>query len=385
LTLLSHACELEHSLACAYLYAAFSLKQSGSDGLVWHEVQRIRRWAAQLYFVASQEMLHLAQVWNLLAAIGGVPYFGRAVFPQRPRQYPLDMPLSLAPFTCSTLETFIAFERPEPLVRALLGQPSTRDEVPTLDESFRYATVGQLYDLIRSGFEAIPVRQLFIGDCASQVDADLAHFPDIVKVYDTASARLAIGRIVEQGEGAPEDRVDCHYGIFRQIRDEWTSLPTFPDPARPALTNPELEGSPQSPRRLSDLRARRAADLFDDVYGLMLRMLAYTFTNSSADAETRRLFAHQAIELMVAVIKPLGEGLTQLPSGTGDRAAGAVFDIGRVVGLPQPAMIARTLVAELASELVQRAEAVTEDCPEIAALRGAANGLRRVGLALMER
>jgi hypothetical protein len=83
LSLLTEACELEHALACTYLYAAFTLKQDLNEGgLDWRQLQKVRFWAAQLYFIASQEMLHLAQVWNLQAAIGGTPYYLRPNFPQ---------------------------------------------------------------------------------------------------------------------------------------------------------------------------------------------------------------------------------------------------------------------------------------------------------------
>jgi hypothetical protein len=90
LSLLTEACELEHGLACSYLYAAFTLKQDLSEGgLDWRQLQRVRLWAAQLYFIAAQEMLHLAQVWNLQAAIGGAPY---DVLSSRLRLLPLAGP-----------------------------------------------------------------------------------------------------------------------------------------------------------------------------------------------------------------------------------------------------------------------------------------------------
>ena len=67
MSLLTEACELEHGLACTYLYAAFTLRQSvfeaaeSSDNnqLSSEQFQAIRKWAGQLYFIASQEMMHL--------------------------------------------------------------------------------------------------------------------------------------------------------------------------------------------------------------------------------------------------------------------------------------------------------------------------------------
>ena len=72
LKLLCEAAELEHGIACSYLYAAFSLKRDISEGgMTWEEQQKVRRWAAQIYFVASQEMLHLAHTCNIYNALGG--------------------------------------------------------------------------------------------------------------------------------------------------------------------------------------------------------------------------------------------------------------------------------------------------------------------------
>ena len=74
-SLLTEACELEHGLACSYLFAAFSLKQRPIEGgVTTDQAHQVKFWASQIFFVASQEMLHLAQAWNLLSAIGGAHY-----------------------------------------------------------------------------------------------------------------------------------------------------------------------------------------------------------------------------------------------------------------------------------------------------------------------
>ena len=57
LKLLCEAAELEHGIACSYLYAAFSLKRDTSEGgRTWQEQQTVRGWAAKIYFIASQEI-----------------------------------------------------------------------------------------------------------------------------------------------------------------------------------------------------------------------------------------------------------------------------------------------------------------------------------------
>src|SRR6516165_7495101 len=119
LKLLCEAAELEHGIACSYLYAGFSLKRDLSEGgMTWQEQQMVWRWAAQIYFIASQEMLHLALVWNLTTAIGGTPYYLRPNFPQEPSYYPLKVPLALEPFGLRSLRRFILYEHPRALTES---------------------------------------------------------------------------------------------------------------------------------------------------------------------------------------------------------------------------------------------------------------------------
>src|SRR6266516_1467870 len=68
--MLCEAAELEHGIMCQYLFAAFSLKQNEQEGgMTAPELAAVRRWRAQVSRVATQEMLHLALVHNLLTAI----------------------------------------------------------------------------------------------------------------------------------------------------------------------------------------------------------------------------------------------------------------------------------------------------------------------------
>jgi len=68
--MLCEAAELEHGIMCQCLFAAFSLKQAADEGLSGQELDAVRRWRKQISHVATQEMLHLAQVHNILSAIG---------------------------------------------------------------------------------------------------------------------------------------------------------------------------------------------------------------------------------------------------------------------------------------------------------------------------
>jgi len=58
-------------------------------------------------------MLHLAQVSNMLTAIGGAPHFKRANLPMPANAFPFGIRLSLEPFAQETIERFVCYEMPE--------------------------------------------------------------------------------------------------------------------------------------------------------------------------------------------------------------------------------------------------------------------------------
>src|SRR5207248_10558622 len=107
---LYEAAELEHNLMCTYLYAAFSLKDG--DGLSAEEAAAVKRWRDVLIGVAIEEMGHLTAVWNITAALGGAPRFGRGNFPLDPGYLPAGVVVKLAPFNAATLQHFVLLERP---------------------------------------------------------------------------------------------------------------------------------------------------------------------------------------------------------------------------------------------------------------------------------
>src|SRR5215469_8317502 len=112
--LMSRASELEHGLACVYLFAAYSLKNDVSEGgMTAEQSQMVRGWKRRLAQVAVEEMLHLAQVSNMLTAIGGAPHFKRVNFPMPASAFPLGIPLTLEPFSQATIERLLCFELPE--------------------------------------------------------------------------------------------------------------------------------------------------------------------------------------------------------------------------------------------------------------------------------
>ena len=367
LRLLCEAAELEHGIACSYLFAAFSLKRDLTEGgMTWEEQQKVRRWAGQLYFIASQEMLHLALVWNLTTAIGGTPYYLRPNFPQSPQYYPIRVPIALEPFGLRSLRRFILYEHPKALtesrdIESLLNSALAGDDA----EDIVFSSIGQLYQLIESGFQSISEKELFIGKPTQQMTADLVHFPDLVPVVDRASAVKAIEEITHQGEGTQQDRDDSHFGAFVSILNELLDSKKRGSPfcpARPAICNPSagLErayGAKANP--IEDHLAMRVAALFDSIYSLMLRMLAWSFEFDSQGVEPQlKLFCQTAIDLMPRVLLPLGEGLMRMPAGSRypGQTAGPGFGLTRHIMLPPDADNTMRLCRERFTELATLAQ-----------------------------
>lgn len=374
LKLLCEAAELEHGIACSYLYAAFSLKRDISEGgMTWEEQQKVRRWAAQIYFVASQEMLHLALVWNLMTAIGGTPYYFRPNFPQGSKYYPINVPIVLEPFGPQSLRRFILYEHPQNIApeRELESLLTLAGEDV---QDIEFGSVGELYRLLESGFRNIDERELFIGSPTQQITQDLVHFPDLIPVVDRASAIKAIEEITNQGEGTNRDREDSHFGAFvailKELLDSRARGSGF-SPARPAMRNPSAgaeRGYGANANPIDDPVAEQVAALFDSVYSLMLRMLAWSFEFDARGIEEElKTFCSVAIDLMPRVLLPLGEGLMLMPAGKKypGKTAGPAFGLTRHVMLPPCAENARKLCRERFKELASLvADLLTYPLPE---------------------
>jgi len=386
LTLLSEACELEHGLACSYLYAAFSLKQHLSEGgLTWEQLHKVKKWAAQLYLVASQEMFHLSQNWNLLNAIGGTPYYMRPNFPQPSKYYPIRIPLTLEPFSERSIKRFIMYELP----RNKGERDYLKDELGYQGEDlYEYTTVGQLYDLIREGILSIPENELFVGIPELQMGKEQIDFQEIVKVIDSKSALDGIDRVVEQGEGNESEHVNSHYGIFCSILAEFLQERklngSLYDPVRNAITNPviHIKGDYRADRGnyLTNEFTAQVADLFDDLYNLMLRVLHFVFSAPGQTQLNRRNLCSFAIAMMPMVLKPLGDAIMQLPAGRlyPGKTAGPAFSMSRHVILPQSENTARIVILERFAELTNRAKWTATTRADLVVLDAVTQNLERL-------
>jgi Ferritin-like len=380
ISLLSEACELEHGLACSYLFAAFSLKTEISDGVDSRQQRTTRLWASQIYMVAAEEMLHLAQAWNMLAAVGGSPYYLRPNFPQSRTYYGFHQPLKLEPFGLKSLERFIHYETPAALLRP------KAEAAAAGDETAKFRSVGELYGLIGEQIDELVEAQLFFAGSQGEMGPKDVHFPAIVAVTDAKSAHAAIKLITEQGEGIATKRQNSHYDTFLRMKadleKELAADPGF-FPSRPVVENPVARRRDDWAGHghvhvLKNHFAKHVCDLFDDSYTLMLRLLQHAFAQGPG-APATALFAGAAIDAMATVIKPLGEALTLLPADhSPDLRAGASFGLTRHVPLPPRPDIAVVVAAERADELHVIAAKLAADAAAPAPLKAAAANIARI-------
>ncbi len=386
---LYEAAELEHNLLCTYLYAAFSLKSGEAEGLSPEEAAAVARWRKTIISVAVDEMSHLAAVWNITAALGGTPRFGRTNFPLDPGYLPAHVVVRLAPFNADVLQHFIHLERPgdsdepdgdgyAPERLFERGTPVRRLVPMGLD----YATVGEFYAALGDGLRALVARRgeaaTFCGDPMLQLSATEIDLPGARRVVCLKSALEAFDAIVIQGEGARQQAEDSHFERFCAIRAELQALrranPHFV-PAHPAATNPVLRRPPKPEGRvwLEGEAAIATVDLANAGYGLMLRLFGLAWSVPAPHPD-KALAAGLAIDLMRA-IAALGERAARLPAGPSnpDCHAGMSFtNLRDAAPLPVGAS-GRRFVAERFRELADAASALAaqEDDPRLARTAGA--------------
>ena len=372
LHLLAEAAEIEHTLMCSYLYAAFSLKRAADfpDGAAAGDA--VERWRKMIMGVAIEEMGHLLIVANLMVAVGGRPHLGRPNFPVSPGYFPSGVVVRLGGFSPATLDHFIFLERPQGLEGAdapdYVAPEYVREQArPGLMPSAQdYATIGHLYDAIRVNLRAMArkggEKGLFVGGAEGQLGHDDVNMPGVGRIASLAEAVAAIDTIVEQGEGSPADRDTSHYRSFRAIRDEFRALqaadPGFA-PAWPVADNPVLR-RPLDPADRRYIDAPAAALLLDfacATYGLLLRVLVACFgrTGHHVAADRAALMA-----LSFALMHELGaaaSALARLPASPEAPGvhAGMTFTMLRGIEPLIQGAVEQTIIAERLAALARAA------------------------------
>lgn len=341
------AAELEHSLMCQYLFAAYSLKRRPDEGLTPSQLERVRRWGSKVTFIARQEMAHLGLVMNLRAAVGLPPRFGRRPFPIDEAGWGVLARQDLMPFTPDAVLRFKRFEaphgapmpsasaahdalaelepagapvgavghvaRPEPShvllqraqqavrSRSAASAPgfSVRGEHTNTD--FEFGSIMELYVRIYNIleeqapdiFQAPGQHGRQIPSC-DEVFRDMNSLNqyglDLVRVTDLESAKQAIATILFQGEGAPLPGVDygadeghTHYLYFRGIHQQLTGDFAGVSVCRNVVCNPSALRPRPSTTYIQHEHTRRIAALFNGCYQLMLAMLHSLYGNPKLD------------------------------------------------------------------------------------------------------
>lgn len=380
--LLAEAAEIEHTLMCSYLYAAFSLKDRVESTLSEKEAEAIERWRQTIKSVAIEEMGHLLIVANLTAAIGGRPHFSRPNFPVSPGYFPSGVVLRLTPFSFDTLDHFIFLERPTGVEtsdgESFESFEHKREQAyqGLMPSSQDYVTISHLYEAIRANLNAFAKRSgpkvLFIGSERGQIGPELVHMEGVEIISNLESASRAIDVIVEQGEGSPVDRENSHYRRFQSIKREYAGLlaenPGFA-PAYPVAENPVMRHPPE-PEGKVFINAEPAAmilDLANAVYGMLLRCLVQTYAKSAAAAapEKERMLS-AAIDLM-HVLEMTAKTLAKLPAVLAHDGvnAGMTFTMLRGVEPFIGGEAEKTLISERLQQLATGAMRAAHVVPEI--------------------
>ena len=359
---------------CTYLYAAFSLRSGEAEGLSTSEAVAVAGWRRVIMQVAIEEMSHLAAVWNITAALGGAPRFGRGNFPLDPGNLPAGIVVKLAPFSEAVIQHFVHLERPatsnEPDGEGFaLGEHFRRgvDSVRLTPMALDYETVGAFYETLGAKLKAFVAHlgedAAFSGDPLLQLSAAELALAGAKPVVCMKTALGAFATIVEQGEGAPEHSLGSHYQKFLAIRTEYAALkaanPDF-QPAFPAAHNPVLRPPMGRTGRvwIEHEEAAETVDLANTGYALMLRLLAHSYLVSRPMPE-KALAVDLSMGLMRAVTL-LGERATRLPAGPGSPGcnAGMSFTALRDAASLPPGASTRRFFAERLAEMAAAAAAL---------------------------
>jgi CDGSH-type Zn-finger protein/truncated hemoglobin YjbI len=317
--LLTYAADLEHSLASVCLFAAYSLKSDVSEGgMTDAQADIVRGWRQRLASAAVDRMSHLAQIANLLTAIGAEPIIARPALLKPAPTASSQSNLILEPFSLPLLDRLVAYERLDATLTGAI--PATNGHNNHQNFSVASLTISDLYGRITTGLGNIAAEELFIGPKEAQANPHLLNLDNqLVAVSDLESARSALANLIRTNQGTSGEATG---GIFSTIRTEYTTAQqdaqktnqTF-EPVRSVVTNPGMhfprEATGTTP--IVDTLTVAVAELFNAAYDIMLLMLRHFFIHTEETDTDLAHLAQASLHLMTTVIRPLGEALTQMP------------------------------------------------------------------------
>jgi hypothetical protein len=288
--ILQAAIELEHSTIPPYLSAAFSLKPQSND--LARDI---------LVSIASEEMLHMTIVSNLLNAVGGQPVIAKPGFiPLYPGKLPLSVDdgliVGLHKVSRALIyEKFMRIEEPEHPLELLVRQAREVDGAPSPSPP-AFPTIGTFYAAVKEKLRAFG-DQAFQQPSNPQV-VDSRWFPadELFTITDVESACRAIDQVVGQGEGTTQSPLQAaggkpaHYYRFEQIvrgrllQPDPLAPGTFAYLGPPVALDPEniwnLYPDPKVADYAPGSRARGMVERFNYSYTALLRALHKAFNGA---------------------------------------------------------------------------------------------------------
>ncbi|WP_067540756.1 ferritin-like domain-containing protein [Nocardia crassostreae] len=394
---LYQALTVELAVMIQYLYAAYSLPTQGAAKQYvaqgeWNAGQLnlacgsgaatlTNGWRGALLNVAREEMMHFLAINNILMAMGRPFHVPRLDFGALNGQVCVPLEFSLEPFGLAAVQRFAALEQPHDLLPDLADDPG----VP--DAAHAYGSLSELYAAIRAGIQRVPgalvarkgrsggTHHLFMRESVNAVHPDYQ-----LAVDDVESAVFAIDFVTEHGEGGKIASVlpaeESHFDTFLRISDalitERTKDPAgrrIPwNPAYPVLRNPTLRAGDAAKDLVTHPPARLAMTVFNRSYQLAMQLMVQHFGYCPDSNLRRSRLMNWALDLMVAVLRPVGELIVTLPSGRPGRTAGPSFELeGELLYIPRPD-VAMECLARDAEQIAGLARQCTGLTPAVADL-----------------
>ena len=372
--LLQIAAEVEGALMVQYLYPSYSVLPGLSVTLPnFPQPVLSDDWRDTIRDVAKQEMGHLVTVENLLLSLDAPPHLDRENFPIHSELYPF--PFHLQPLQLNTLAEYVVAEAPRVVPAA--DKPDFDDAISRIQMAGgKVSRVGQIYERLYWLFQdsdapqepwpeavnpfpewpkwhILPERVGFNQDrqaMPSEWRGHDASMPPDIAVYvlavsDKATAREAIFRVAQQGEGpADAHELDTHFDKFLRIYREfraYSNEPNVPPFVRHQASDPTTQ--PNQTSTIIDAATLEWARLANARYVILLMTIALSLslgTSGTVPGTTarRRDFITWSFSEMQVSITKLGEELRAMPLAANaapeDLRAGLPFELPSDRDLP---------------------------------------------------